>query len=166
MATLPTYMTLDDHEVQNDWPKTDVSNPDVLSAALHSYVLYQLSHSPLIKDLSPIGAQVEAILAQGMSDGFWHYFSDGCCDFFVADTRTKRTYKSNGDEIEGADMLGPIQLEALTQWLNDGSGKVKFIISSVPFFPDRPLEERQGEEWSTFQKERTDILDYIAGERD
>lgn len=51
MSRTPTYMTLDDHEIEDNWP-SKASEKDwktLFPVAIHSYQAYQLSHSPLIK---------------------------------------------------------------------------------------------------------------------
>ncbi len=50
MARVPTYMTLDDHEIEDNWP-AKVDERDLVRefpAAMHAYLTYQLSHSPLL----------------------------------------------------------------------------------------------------------------------
>jgi len=50
MSRVSTYMTLDDHEIENNWPKNS-SQKDRMTIypnAIHAYQTYQLSHSPCI----------------------------------------------------------------------------------------------------------------------
>ena len=50
MSQTPTYMTLDDHEIEDNWPrKADEKDWKTLFPhAIHAYQTYQLSHSPNI----------------------------------------------------------------------------------------------------------------------
>jgi alkaline phosphatase D len=159
MARVPTYMTLDDHEIENDWP-TAASAADwqvKYPHAIQAYVTYQLSHSPLF-GLSETGR------ITGIPDRFWYRFSDGWCDFFVTDTRTERHIP---DDPNTREIMSEEQLDALTRWLDDGSGRVKFIVSSVPFFPDidEPGLGINEDKWSGFPKQRNELLDFIQARR-
>ena len=57
-------------------------------------------------------------------------------------------------------MLSADQMRALKRWLNDGSGQVKIIVTSVPFAPDSGSEESQ-DKWAGFQHQRQEILTHI-----
>ena len=47
MSRLPTYMTLDDHEISNDWDQDRVKKEgDLFAAAIHAYECYQFVHGP------------------------------------------------------------------------------------------------------------------------
>ena len=62
---------------------------------------------------------------------------------------------------EPAQMIGPEQMDALKKWLvARGQGtNTKFVVTSVPFFPDT----RSGSEdkWSGFTEQRLELLDYV-----
>ena len=92
----------------------------------------------------------------GTLDKFWYTFQDGCCDCFVLDSRTERRWSENPKHRA---MMSRNQMDALKSWLNDKSGRVKLIVTSVPFFPD--LEEENDDKWGGFLSERTDILNFI-----
>lgn len=145
MAQVPTYMTLDDHEIEDNWPESATSKDWVTKfpAAIHAYSTYQASHSPLFS------------VKNGRIDGepthLWYFYQDGCCDFFVCDTRTERYLKGSSPEI-----IGPRQMDELLNWLNDGSGRVKIIVSSVP-----PYESESDDKWHGFIDQRDRILEFI-----
>ena len=150
MSRVPTYMTLDDHEIEDNWP-AKASEKDwktLFPVAIHAYQAYQLSHGPTI----PIsrGRLV------GTPDHLWYDYSDGCCDVFVTDSRTER-YLNGAAERE---MLGDPQMRALKRWLADGSGRVKIIVTSVPFFPD-PDSDENLDKWSGFTRQRQEILGHV-----
>lgn len=148
MSVTPTYMTLDDHEIEDNWPSkaTDKDLRTLFPVAIHAYQAYQLAHSPAIS------------LRRGRLDGtpkkLWYSYTDGCCDVFITDSRTER---SVGSERE---MLGMDQTRILKRWLSDGSGKVKIVVTSVPFFPDAANDEEK-DKWSGFPDQRKELLTLI-----
>lgn len=149
---VPTYMILDDHEIEDNWP-AKATNKDWVTLypnAIHAYQVYQCSHSPLY-DVDKDG-RLTGTLAK-----FWYQFQDGCCEWFVMDCRNERVWSD--DTPSKRRMVKPAQMKALLKWLGDGSGKVKVIVTSVPFFPDMASESE--DKWSGFLGERTQILDHI-----
>jgi len=151
MSRVPTYMVLDDHEIEDNWPSKATQKDWVVlyPAAIHSYQIYQCSHSPLFE----VDAKNRLT---GTPDYFWYKFRDGCCDWFVTDSRTERIWNSDADKRR---MMSEAQMTALLSWLNDGSGRVKMVVTSVPFFPD--LKSESDDQWTGFIPERTKILDFI-----
>ena len=151
MARVPTYMTLDDHEIEDNWPHkaNDGDRVTLYPVALHSYLTYQASHSPLF-DLTPEGTRIT-----GTPTKLWYSFRDGCCDFFITDTRTERQV----DHPDQLELLSPRQMEAIKAWLEDGAEAVKFIGSAVPFFPDGV--DPSDDKWSGFIDQRDELLEWI-----
>ncbi|MDJ0733018.1 MAG: alkaline phosphatase D family protein [Nostocaceae cyanobacterium] len=152
MARIPTYMTLDDHEIEDNWP-SKASEQDLVTlfpVAIHAYITYQLSHSPLF-ELSADQSKIT-----GTPTKLWYSFSDGCCDFFVTDVRTERYLTDIERERQ---IISQSQMEAIKKWLNDGSNRIKFIASSVPFFPDS--KDKISDKWSGFLYQRTELIDFI-----
>jgi alkaline phosphatase D len=86
----------------------------------------------------------------------WYSFQDGCCDWFVMDTRTERRYYGGPDKDR---MLDDRQMAALLAWLGDGSGQVKVIASAIPLFPDVVKEAE--DKWAGFRAQRAEILAFI-----
>jgi alkaline phosphatase D len=153
MSRVPSYMTLDDHEIEDNWP-ANATRQDRISkypAAIHACLIYQLSHSPLF------GLKEDGRYIDGVPDKLWYTFADGCADFFVMDTRTERLLSADGSADE---MVNRRQLDALKTWLTDGSGRVKFVVSAVPFFPD--TEGADPDKWSRFASQRDEIIDEIV----
>ena len=150
MSRIPTYMTLDDHEIEDNWPAHSSEKDLVVKYpnAMHAYLTYQMSHSPLHKT---IGNKLT-----GPPDHFWYKFSDGCCDFFVTDVRTERNLN---EDPEVREIISGEQMAALEAWLLDESGRIKFIVSSVPFFPD--ASSSSGDKWDGFPKQRTHLIEVI-----
>lgn len=145
MSQVPTYMTLDDHEIEDNWPDKATSKDWVTKfpAAMHAYSTYQLSHSPLLPTVNNRLDDTPTHL--------WYSYKDGCCDVFVSDTRTERNLSKNAREI-----LGPNQMNALLAWLADGSNRVKVIVTSVPFY-----EQESKDKWHGFISQRDQILGAI-----
>lgn len=150
MSHVPTYMTLDDHEIEDGWPANSTDRDWMVKypSAIHAYQTYQLSHSPLfsISNDRLVGVPVSA----------WYTFRDGCCDFFVTDTRTERFL---ADTKVASEIISQEQMEALKQWLSDGSGRVKLIVSAVPVFPETKLNN--DDKWGGFPTQRSELLDFI-----
>ncbi|MEQ9484806.1 alkaline phosphatase D family protein [Coleofasciculus sp. F4-SAH-05] len=159
MAQVPTYMTLDDHDILDNWPRNagDKEWQLVYPAALQAYETYQMSHGPLFPALE----QDERERYSGFWGNcrLWYTFQDGCCDFFALDCRTERQL---GDTTETRAMLSSAQMEALKAWLCDGSDRVKCVMTSIPFFPDKLSGEGlDSDKWGGFLKQRTELLDLI-----
>ena len=57
--------------------------------------------------------------------------------------------------------MSDAQLTALKLWLQDGADRIKFVISSVPFFPDPAPDSDRKDKWSGFTRQRGEILDLI-----
>jgi alkaline phosphatase D len=150
LSRLPTYMTLDDHEIEDAWPARASTRDWVVKypAAMHAYLTYQASYSPLF--------EVAGDRITGVPDWYWYIFRDGCCDFFVSDTRTERLLSDVEAERE---IMSDEQLTALKGWLNDSSGRVKFVVSSVPVFPEVRSDNR--DKWGGFTRQRSELLDFI-----
>lgn len=149
MARLPTYMTLDDHEIRDDWSQDEFArNLDLYAAAMHAYQSYQLVHGPAFQ---PTGQHDRSDVPEHL----WYRFDSGRAAFFVLDTRTERFRDRTPKQ-----MLSPVQIGALKQWLeNVPSERPKFVATSVPMFPD----SRSGgaDKWAGFDEQRCEILDFI-----
>ncbi len=148
MSRVPTYMTLDDHEIEDNWP-SNASEKDwktLFPVAIHAYQTYQSSHSPAIP--------VKNGKLSGTPNKLWYTYTDGCCDIFVTDSRTER-YLGNGNR----EIISVEQMRALKHWLSDQSGRVKIIVTSVPFAPDS--EGESSDKWSGFKQQREELLGHI-----
>ena len=154
MSRVPTYMTLDDHEIEDNWP-SKASEKDwktLFPVAIHAYQCYQLSHSPAIT--------VQRGRMVGTPSQLWYTYTDGCCDVFVTDSRTERFLRSDGP----SEIISSAQMNALKKWLADESGRVKIIVTSVPFIPDSAKGEST-DKWSGFQEQRIELLEHIERNR-
>lgn len=139
----PTFMILDDHEIDNDW---DHGKTGRYHNGKLAYDEYQNNHNP-------------APLAPGEN---YYTLSVGDTDFFVLDTRSYRN--ENGSPAGPAKtMLGPAQKQALEDWLLESKAVFKFIVSSVPFnqYGNTGSVEEGQDNWNNFQNERAEIFDLI-----
>jgi alkaline phosphatase D len=163
MASVPTYMTFDDHEVHNDWGSErflqEPADYDVLKNALKAYNIYQVTH-PSIQP--PPLNQIK--YGHALPDARYYYeFSHGRCDFFVLDAR----YEKDANQ-EPKQMISKSQMAALKTFLDRGTNRVKFIASSIPVFPDanlhwlnQILDNSPEDRWEGYVDERLEVLEHI-----
>ncbi|KJK02991.1 alkaline phosphatase [Pseudomonas sp. 21] len=151
MANLPTYMILDDHEIEDNWPKHagKGSATTLFTHAMYAYQIYQCSHGPLLR-ATPDGR------IDGIPDRYWYTFSDGCAAWFVMDTRTERVIAPRSGPPR---IISERQLQALLDWLSAPTPQVKMVVTSVPIFPD--LRSDNDDKWGAFQQQRHIILEHI-----
>lgn len=168
LASVPNYMILDDHEIEDNWTQDRVKKSDkraLFNMAINSYMSYQWSHSP-------------------RNFGRRLYYSFACAGypFFVLDTRTQRFINKIKCNDSDNHMLGrpslsdedePGQLERLLDWLqkqqNDIGDAPKFIVTSSVFTPN-PVSARAkmdvadreaSDSWPGFPNTRKEILSCI-----
>ncbi|MDD0995745.1 alkaline phosphatase D family protein [Pseudomonas sp. TNT2022 ID1044] len=148
MSGIATYMILDDHEIEDNWPANKNSTDEYLyNNALAAYELYQASHSPA-HELNSQGQISQALVR------YWYPFSNGDIEWFVTDSRTRRNLTANDRRI-----LDIEQEQALCDWLIHSPARVKFVVTSVMFYPDR---KRLGDDaWQAFPEQRLRLLETI-----
>lgn len=143
-AATGTYMTWDDHEVDNDWNPETIA-PERLAAAFHCFF-----------DHAPIDRVVEA------PNRIWRSARWGkTVEVFVLDCRSERKPSTilNGDPQQ---YISPEQL----QWLKDGlvasPCAFKLIMNSVPI-TDMPFlwDFYSVDRWEGYPQQRADILQFI-----
>ncbi|MCP1499281.1 alkaline phosphatase D [Pseudomonas migulae] len=152
MSSTPTYMILDDHEIEDNWPANKNKKDDLLyNNAIAAYELYQASHSPthqLLEDGS-IDRNLER---------YWYQSTHGDIEWFVTDSRTRRNLSAGDRRI-----LDEQQETALCNWLIHSPARVKFVVTSVMFYPDR---KRLGDDaWKAFPEQRLRLLETIRTHR-
>jgi len=152
MAGTPTYMILDDHEIEDNWPANKGKNDSYLyKNAMAAYELYQTSHSPAHPLLAD--GQVDRKLQQ-----YWYQFTEGDIEWFVTDSRTRRNLSADDRRI-----LDEEQESALIKWLIHSPARVKFVVTSVMFYPDRKLNGEDA--WKAFPEQRLRLLETIRTHR-
>lgn len=152
MANLSIYMTLDDHEIEDNWPKKKRSGDDALyKNAITAYELYQASHSPVFELLD------DGRVSRHPKH-YWYQFTDGDIEWFVTDSRTRRNLSADDRRI-----LDVEQEYALCQWLIHSPARVKMVVTSVMFFPDA---RHDGDDaWAGFPGQRLRLLETIRTHR-
>jgi alkaline phosphatase D len=152
LASGSTYMILDDHEIENDWPASAEPADRVgkYPAALKAYQIYQAVHGPV----TPLTADGRYPAMD--PDRLWYSFRRGCADFFVMDVRTERVLAGRASQ-----MISRRQEEALCDWLAHQPERVKCIVSPVAVFPDAHRLFRTGDAWDGFRRQRTRLLEHI-----
>ena len=168
LSMAPTYMILDDHEIEDNWSQDRVqqstSSAHLFNVAISAYMNYQWSHSP-----------------RNFGRLFYYRFDWSGYPFFVLDTRTQR-YKTKARLAENhllgkpsLDPVHPSQLDQLLTWLTEQQAKgdaPKFIVSSSVFVPNA-MDERSAPEvdqnklldsdsWPSFPATRKRLLQHIV----
>ncbi|WLI12179.1 MULTISPECIES: alkaline phosphatase D family protein [Pseudomonas] len=149
MSGVPTYMILDDHEIEDNWPaNASKSDVNLYRNAMAAYELYQVSHSP-VHELLANGQVNRALLPH-----YWYQFSEGDIEWFITDSRTRRNLSASDRRI-----LDEEQEQALLKWLINSKARVKFVVTSVMFYPDRKLHGDDA--WKAFPEQRLRLLETI-----
>ena len=183
LPNLPLFMTLDDHEVDNDWrwrdPERRWADPSVIDritrwlkrrppqeihllpervrGALKAYHEHQGVHSPEMLLPMDTDAKGEFIFQPHDPGSLAYAFYYGDAAFFVLDTRTMRV----GGRRKS--MLGKGQWHVLEEWLKDVNKEfsVKFLVSSCSILHPLWMDVAQ-DRWSGFRKEREHLLEFLA----
>lgn len=169
-GTMPTYMTLDDHEIDDNWSRDRIRAPvraDAASLRQHeaalrlyrtacgAYSAYQWAHSPRNRMGLP---------------GFNYEFDCGGYPFFVLDTRTRRDrFGALGAPVA----IDERQLDALVEWLRqDPAGdKPRFLVTGSVLFPGLAAYRSDGSEdlaadtWQLSSTQRRRVLDAVVQSR-
>ncbi len=141
LRQVPTYMILDDHEIEDNWTQDRLekaASRKVFHLAIGAYMSYQWSHCP-----------------RTYQTRLYYSFECNGYPFFVLDTRTQRFMDDTEDSLDDNHLLGrpalrgeePSQLDRLIEWLKAQQkqrGDVpKFIVTSSVFAPS-PITARTG----------------------
>lgn len=152
LREMPTYMILDDHEIEDNWAQDRIDKPPenrahsrkVFNLAIAAYRSYQWTHGP-----------------RTYPNRLYYQFCCGGYPFFVLDTRTQRFMEHVPDSLTDNRLLGrtrhvdrhadaegePSQVERLEKWLADSQAEhgdvPKFIVTSSVFAPN-PMSARTG----------------------
>ena len=183
LPNLPLFMTLDDHEVDDDWywrdperrwaeiplhnrlyrwlkglpPEQRQLSLERVRAALKVYHEHQAMHAPEM--LLPLETDAAGAFQLHRHDpgSLAYKFSFGGAAFFVLDTRTMRV------KGEKKSLLSEGQWTILQEWLKEVNDQypVKFLISSgtilYPFWLDVTRDR-----WNGFPVERERLLEFLA----
>lgn len=153
-----SYMILDDHEIENNWPAR--ANAELWTskypAAIKAYQIYQASHSPAAP-LNQAGTYLDRD-----PDRFWYTFSRGPADFFVMDVRTERVLSRWPWQRR---MIGDIQEQAFIEWLDRDPDRIKVLVTSVLLFPEQRRPFRGKDAWEGFMHQRQRLLEAMGRSR-
>lgn len=183
LTHLPAFMTLDDHEVDDDWTWTDSQRtlaqipiwdrvirwlkgrprPEYqiprqrVQDALQAYWEHQGMHAPHFELPPHLDAQEQYALTPQDPGSLAYTFACGGAAFFVLDTRTMRI--KNQTETS---MLGEGQWQVLEQWLLavKDAYPVKFIVTSCTMLFHMWLDFPR-DRWSGFPDERRRLLKFL-----
>lgn len=167
MRRLPTYRILDDHEIRNDWTGNDVEG-SAKENGFKFYEAYQASMTPVAAVPKGHVLGEDSFAREPMDKRYWYDFSCGDLHFFVLDVRSEVILDDNEEP-----RLSQMQFDALKAWLVNEShieGQVKFVVSSLPLFPDvnmfRGRSNPKPEKWGSARSQRRDMLRFIEENRD
>lgn len=137
LASTPTFAMWDDHEVENDFDRT---NP-LITEGRRAF-----------REYWPVRTADSTILYRRFSWG-------PAADFFVLDCRQ---YRSAQTEAEGPakTMLGKVQKEWFKENIRSSRAPFKFVVSSVPF-----LGSWGPDKWSGYATEREELRRFFRSER-
>jgi len=184
LANLPAFMTMDDHEVDDDWtwidrqrtmaqipiwdqvirrlqgrPRIEWQIPrQRVQDALQAYWEHQGMHAPHFELPTSLDSKGQYALAAEDPGSLAYTFAFGPAAFFVLDTRTMRV-KSRADTT----MLGEGQWKVLEKWLLavKDAYPVKFLVTSCTLLFDMWLDIPR-DRWSGFPSERDRLLQFLV----
>ncbi|KPK04212.1 MAG: hypothetical protein AMJ64_14180 [Betaproteobacteria bacterium SG8_39] len=171
LRRLPTYMSLDDHEAEDDWHPEEFGPVDSDASrrvpnqmhewALQAFREHQLAHSPWKTYVAGESKRHSKDLAR---PGFWYRFDAAGFPFFVCDTRSTRVGRTT--------IMSAALHSALEEWLDAQQREVgnrpKFVVSPsvvVPFLKDasrRSAYSRRSDGWQGFPQSLQRLFAFIA----
>ena len=169
LRTIPQYMILDDHEIEDNWVQGRVKDSDkrtLFNLAISAYRSYQWSHCP-----------------RNHGQKLFYQFECAGYPFFVLDGRTQRMREDKDEVLEDNHLLGiPAQphhgkqykgqIDIVCEWLKKQQDKIgdlpKFIVSASVFVPndvarkDRSAKQWKSDSWPAFPETRRQLLRTIT----
>ncbi len=187
LRTVPTYMILDDHEIEDNWVKgrmdRDADKRFLFQTAISAYMSYQWIHCP-----RNYGSKGEVLDVDGAK--LFYSFECGGYPFFVMDSRTQRIRDDHDYKLDDNHLLGypskpsapgyQGQINILCDWLvsqqKQFGDRPKFIVSPSVFVPNgvetagSDEDERarrkkcEDDSWAAFPVTRRQLLQTIVNE--
>ncbi len=182
LPSLPLFMTLDDHEIDDDWrwhgrdrrwgdipiwdtlsrifknrpPQEYHLTPERVRAGLKACHEHQFMHAPEMLISLDTDAKGEYIFKRYDPGSLAYTFYFGGAAFFVLDTRTMRV---GGRQ---RSMLGEGQWSVLEDWLKESKEyPVKFLVSSCSLLYSF-IADIARDRWAGFAAERERLLGFLA----
>jgi alkaline phosphatase D len=178
----PTYMILDDHEIEDNWNKEQIKNGkrELFQYAITAYMSYQWVHSPRNYDVN------NELSTDSSGRKFFYSFECNGYPFFVMDSRTQRIKTSN---LEDNHLLGyptkPTapeykgQVDIVSEWLIEQQkllgNKPKFLVSPSVFVPNNVetagdssqalFNKLKDDSWAAFPATRRQLLQTIVNHK-
>jgi alkaline phosphatase D len=181
LQKIPAFMTLDDHEVDDDWTWTDLARtkarlpiwdavirwwhgrpkeereltPERVKNALQAYWEHQGMHARGYHSPLALDEEYRYTLAASDRGSLAYSFTYGAAAFLVLDTRSMRVRVKNGSQI----MLGEGQWQVLEDWLDEVKEKypVKFIVTSCAMLYQLRFDIPK-DRWTGFEDERDQFI--------
>lgn len=162
LASIPTYMTPDDHEILNNWNTWPTWRAEVMQRGkeqilvdgLVAYWVYQgwgnlsaqeRQQHPLAQLMQAAEQSDQDLLEElrkymyttlhGQAEQRWHYQIPTIPPIFVTSTRPDRTAVSSRhqkDLLEPLHIMGEQQMTDLQSWMVENTSYPAIIVSSVP----------------------------------
>lgn len=166
MSRVSTLMTLDDHEIEDNWPRgshahwralNGVSGELKFKNAMHAFACYQACHG--------FGGRFVGGFLYSMPSRLWYTAQYGCAELFVMDTRSER--RVGASEVPGSyTIVSSAQLSELKQWLETRpADAVKLVCCGSLVFPDHVSDPLGDDSWSGGASQRDDLLSFIRGKK-
>jgi len=175
LASVPTYMALDDHEFDDNWPGNAQDllkdNDPVVQRSMELFWQGLAAVKAYQWGMSQRDGQPKGWSPSHDDQGLWHTFESGGLPFFVMDTRTERTLRQAriSSNAAHAQLVGKRQFDTLTKWLCDApSEKPKFIVSGsvlapVPRnFTGLEWMYRSNDDWAGYPATWRSLVKYIV----
>jgi alkaline phosphatase D len=184
LANLPAFMTLDDHEVDDDWTWTNLNRTQAqipiwdrlirlfrgraprewkipaarVRDALQAFWEHQGMHAPPFQLPPRLNEEGQYALSVGDPGSLAYTFTFGAAAFFIMDTRTMRVKSRHTRTI-----LGEGQWRALESWLLAVKDEypIKFLVTSGALLFNMWIDIAR-DRWSGFPEERARLLHFLA----
>lgn len=188
LSRVPTYMILDDHEIEDNWSQDRLQKSNakrmLFNLAIGAYMSYQWSHGPRFADsyVHDSSYHVPDVFKNMNTLNLFYDFRCAGYPFFVLDTRTQR-FKADMPGLVDNHLLGrpsldpkePSQLDRVCVWLkhmqNTHGNTPKFVVSSSVFLPNSvdtlrgDKQKEKDDSWPCFPNTRRQILKTIVENR-
>lgn len=185
LKNLPAFMTLDDHEVDDDWRWINSTRQNAnipiwdkierffkgrkpeewqiplsrVQSALKAYWEHQGMHAPPMTLPPEVNENGKYILEEHVPGSLAYSFTYGGAAFLVLDTRTMRVKHA----FNKRTMLGEDQWHILNEWLERVKDKypVKFIVTSCSLLFNM-WADIPGDRWSGFLRDRERLMRLVG----